>query len=343
MPYTSNLWLSNATHRVFGWKEILEEWDQTLNIPTEVKRVKDNLCAATDPDDEYSPRLSQFLTYLNYEQEGIAWFLYACISIRWMYGDVRTDYIRSLVDEIEDLDAYFPNFPAFPQGMTIRQFVEANLSGNELEEVQMMPPLVAVSPTYETPTRPTRNARADYSYAQRSPFRPLARSPLTQPVPEVRRKTLSSVTATLSQRFEALEQAALEEKEEREAKAKAKAKAKQVLQSAVQIHLIRNKDESKDDIIKITQNSSDSYNIVYLDQDANVKSKTLNVPRDAVINSLSMTLRLLTIDEEPFQSVQFTIPAMPTIIVTPSNLTSQTRDLIYDSVEATMNYWPACA
>jgi hypothetical protein len=336
MPYTSNLWLSNATHRVFGWKEILEEWDQTLNIPTEVKRVKDNLCAATDPDDEYNPRLSQFLTYLNYEQEGIVWFLYACITMRWMYGDVRLDYIRSLVDEIEDLDANFPIFHAFPQGMTIRQFVDANLSGDELNEVQMMPPLVAVSPEYETPRRPTRSARADYSYAQqpirRSQFRPI--SPLTQPVPEVHRKTLSSITATLSQRFEALERAALEEKESRD--------AAQKLKLAVQIHFIRNKDESNDDIIKITQNSSDSYNIVYLDKDASVKSKTLDVPRDAVINLLSMTLRLLTIDEEPFQSVQITIPSMPTIILSPKNITSQTRDLIYESVEATMNYWPTC-
>jgi hypothetical protein len=52
---------------------------------------------------------------------------------------------------------------------------------------------------------------------------------------------------------------------------------------------------------------------------------------------------MLTVDEEPFESVQFTLPSMPTIMVSPENLTSQTRDLIYDSVEATMAYWPVRA
>ena len=107
--------------------------------------------------------------------------------------------------------------------------------------------------------------------------------------------------------------------------------------------MIRSMNGSDDDVLTISQLSADSYNISYNDKQANLKSKTLAVPRAAVISFLSMTLRMLSVDDEPFESVQFTLPSMPTILVSPENLTSQTRDLIYDSIEATMNYWPVCA
>jgi hypothetical protein len=92
--------------------------------------------------------------------------------------------------------------------------------------------------------------------------------------------------------------------------------------------------------VSIFQKSADLYTIVYVDQQASLKSKTRDVDRAGVVRFLSMTLRLLTVDEEPFHSVQFTLPAMPSVMVSPKNLSSQTRDLIYDSVEATMNNWP---
>ena len=322
---SSNLWLSNATHRVFGWTELLEEWNQSLQVPVQVKRVQDNLQAATNPDGTHNPRLTQFLTYLNYEQEGIAWFLYECISIRWMYDAVPLSYIRSLVDEIEDLDAAFPLFPGSPYNYTIREFVEANLNADELDTVQMLPPLVQ-EPVYQTPTR---SVRADYSYAQRAPFPPLRRtSRLSQgqthaPVPQVRR--------TLSQQFDDLYASA----------APAPAPAPQKI--SIEIRFIRSLKGSDDDVVTITPASADSYNIIYRDKQADVKSATLGVPRAAVVKFLSMSLRMLTVDEEPFESVQFTLPSMPTIMVSPENLTSQTRDLIYDSVEATMAYWPVRA
>ena len=134
----SNLWLSNATHRVFGWKELLEEWNQTFQLPAQAKRVQDNLQSATNPNGTHNPPLSQFLTYLNYEQEGIAWFLYECVSIRWMYNEIPLNYIRGLVDEIENLDANFPLFPGSPHNQTIREFVNANLNADELDQVQML-------------------------------------------------------------------------------------------------------------------------------------------------------------------------------------------------------------
>jgi len=343
----SNLWLSNATHRVFGWKELLEEWNSTKQLPVQAKRVYDNLKAAIEPNGTHDPSLTQFLTYLNYEQEGIAWFLYECISTRWMYDTIPLNYIRNLVDEIEDLDAHFPVFPGSPYTQTIRQFVEANLYQDELDQVQMLPPLVSQeyeccdttnSQSYETPTRPSR---AEFSYAQRAPFAPLRRTaPVSQTrVPRVQRsvplasevpvapevplaqRSVPQVTRTLSQQFEELS-------------------VPKELKQAMQVRFLRSKKGSDDDVVSITQNSADSYNIIYQDKHASVKTKTLAVPRAAVMNFLSMTLRMLTVDEEPFVSVQFTLPSMPTILVSPKNLSSQTRDLIYDSVEATMNFWP---
>lgn len=329
---TSNLWLSNSTHRVFGWKQLLADWDTSFQVPVQVKRVQDNLSAATDPDHEHDPHLSQFMTYLNYEQEGIAWFLYECISIRWMFSSVRSsvrnDFIRSLVDEIEELDGYFPRFPGSPRLQTIREFVQENLSADELAYVEMMPPLIAED-QYQTPAR---SARADYSYAQRAPFPPLRRTsriseaqvptrPQAQPQAEW---NVPQVRCNLSQQFETL--AARKDKK-----------------LSIEVRFIRSKENSDDDVVSITQVSADSYNIIYRDKQADVKSKTLAVPRAAVMNFLSMTLRMLTVDEEPFASVQFTLPSMPTILVSPKNLTSQTRDLIYDSVEATMDYWPTRA
>jgi hypothetical protein len=51
-------------------------------------------------------------------------------------------------------------------------------------------------------------------------------------------------------------------------------------------------------------------------------------------------LRMLTIDEKPFEYLQVSLPSMPTILLKPQNLTSQARDLIYDSMEMTMDDWP---
>ena len=331
----SNLWLSNATHRVFGWKELLEEWNASLEIPVQVKRVYDNLKAAMDPNSMHDPRLSQFLTYLNYEQDGIAWFLYECISTRWMHGTVPLNYIRSLVDEIEDLDAYFPLFPGSPRSQTIRECVQANLTQDELDDVQMLPALIPQEEEQEQYQTPTRPVRSDFSYAQRAPFAPLRRTaPVSQPqraVPQVQRavpqvqRAVPQVTRTLSQQFEELYS------------------EPPVQKMGIEVRFLRSKESSDDDVVTITQVSADSYNIIYRDKQASVKSKTLAVPRAAVMNFLSMSLRMLTVDEEPFASVQFTLPSMPTILVSPKNLTSQTRDLIYDSVEATMNYWPVRA
>lgn len=324
----SNLWTSNSTHRVFGWNDILEEWNETLETPNQITVAFDNLKAASDQEGFHEPPLSQFLGYLNYEQAGIMWLLYECITIRWMFGSIRVDYIRSLIEEIEDLDAYFPAFPGSPQTQTIREFVENNLDSDELDGVEMLPPLVAFAPA-PAPT-PVRSARADYSYAQKAPFIRRASSsfsPVSPPqLQRTSRFTTTEPTRSLSAQFDAL-----------------KNEVKVVVKPIIQFRFFRSDDKKTDDYVNITQKSVDSYNITYVDQDSNLKTRTMDVDRAGVINFMSLTLRLLTIDEEPFISLQVTLPSLPTILLTPRNLTSQTRELIYDSLDMTMDNWPTSA
>jgi len=291
----SRLWTPNSNVRVFGWTDILENWHDDLYMPSHVETLLENLKAACNPDSDYDPPLSQFLTYLNNEQPAIAWFLYEAITHRWMWTNIRLDYVRDLVDEIENLDGCFPRFPGSPwTSKTIRQWINENLSQEELDVVQMMPPLSAELPNPE-----------DYSYS--TPQR--SRSYIAPPAPQ----RLSRSYAVSDERY-----------------------------PAMMFLLQRDGDddnEQTDDKIYVVK-KDDSYSIKYTDGQAKFKFITNGLTRSKVISSISMMLRMLTIDEKPFQYLQVSLPSMPTILIKPHDLTSQTRDLIYDSMEMTFDDWP---
>jgi len=83
-----------------------------------------------------------YFTYMNEEQDGLKWFIYECVASSWMWNSApRVEYIRVALDLIENLDTPFPAFPGSPTG-TVRQFLTNNLTENQLDFVQMMPPLV---------------------------------------------------------------------------------------------------------------------------------------------------------------------------------------------------------
>ena len=302
------LWRSNSSHRVYGWNDILNEWNATLNQTPYVETVVENIRAATNQAGDHSPRLSQFLTYVNYEQEAVKWLLYEFIAIRWMWGSIRLDYVRGVLDEIDSLDSYFPAFPGSPS-CTIRQFVQSNLDEEELEYVQMLPALVPMTPVRSTPP-PLRRQSRTRAAADNSPIYP-----------------------TLSERFSA---------------AQTQIQAKR--SPPIMIRVIRSLEaKSKDDVIKITpnkaidENGEKLFTITYNDQDSSVNTKMKKMDEAAVLQYLSNFLRLLTVDEEPFESVQFTFPTLPTVLVTPKNLTSQTRELVYETVETMVANWPVWA
>jgi hypothetical protein len=150
-----SLWNRNTQNvRVFNWTELLEEWNDSLNMPRHVQTFINNLQAASrahhgDPADY---PLSHFLTFLNDEQDGLKWFAYEIVAMRWMWGESRLDYLRQLVDRIDHLDSGFPQFPGRPM-RSVREYLETHLSPEELEYVNMMPQLVPVRAQYTPPFR----------------------------------------------------------------------------------------------------------------------------------------------------------------------------------------------
>ena len=312
------LWRSNSSHRVYGWNDILSEWNATLNQAPYVETVIENIRAATNQDGNHSPRLSQFLTYVNYEQDAMKWLLYEFIAIRWLWGSIRLDYVRGVLDEIDSLDSHFPAFPGSPT-CTLRQFVVSNLDEEELEYVQMMPALVPMTPlrstTYAAPPA-LRRQSSTRAAGDNSPIYP-----------------------TLSERFASASASA---------PAPAQIQAKRV--PPIMIRVIRSLEANdRDDVIKITpkkatdENGEKLFTITYNDQDSSFSTKVKKMDEGAVLQYLSNFLRLLTVDEEPFESVQFTFPTLPTVLVTPKNLTSQTRELVYETVETMVANWPVWA
>ena len=290
----SRIWTSNSNTRVFDWQEILEEWHDYLVMPPYVETLIENLKAASNPDSEVHPPLSQFLTYLNNEQVGLVWLLYELVTHRWMWSTIRLDYVRELVDEIENLDGCFPRFPGSPwTGKTVRQWLIENLTADELEVVQMMPALEApeAESAYQTPPRVAR----------------VPRSYVAPPAPQ----RLSRSYTDTKPRYPAM------------------------------IFLLQREGEGEQGDDKICINKEgDSYILRYTDAQSNIKFMVSDLTRTKVIEKMRMMLRMITLDTKPFEYLQVSLPGMPTILLHPTDLSSQTRDLIYDSMESTMDEWP---
>jgi hypothetical protein len=285
----SNLWSPRQYSRIYDWASILEAWNRNLNMPQEVEIILTNLKEACNPDSTYEPPFEQFLTYLNNEQGAISWFLFEAITHRWMWSEPRLDYVKMLVDEIYNLDGYFPDFPGSPQKtQTIRAWLHENLGDEELDQINMMPPLIPFTP----PRRNSTQARRDTMHEKPS---------------EVCRNIWGG------EKF-----------------------------ASVEFRVTRNKDHTMDDRIRINKNNdgSSTYSVWHNDQESNIKTRATDMNEEQVMTFLSNTLRFLSIDESPFENLQVFIPNTPTILLTPGNLTSQTRQLIYDSVSATMENWP---
>lgn len=118
---------------IYDWASILSNWNNSQVVPGSVKRVLDVLHAATNPNAAQSPPLRQFLRYFNYpeETEGLYWCLYEAVSVRWMYGSIRMDYVSGLA-RLLNLDRPFPVFSGAPHTtQTVHQFLRENLTPDE--------------------------------------------------------------------------------------------------------------------------------------------------------------------------------------------------------------------
>ena len=158
----SNIWSVETQNRqVFNWESILSEWNNSLSMHPYVQTVIDNLKATSDPNSTTDFPLSHFIKFLNWERAGLTWFLYEVVSMRYMWGESRLDYVRELVamDEIE-LDRGFPSFPGSPKEYrTVRRFLRDSLNAEELEVVDMMPRLIAPQEDVEMESAPSTKSR----------------------------------------------------------------------------------------------------------------------------------------------------------------------------------------
>ncbi len=309
---------------VFGWTEALATWSRTGEQPLGVQRVLEHLKAASNPLDGADYPVTHFLKYLNYEQDGILWFLYECVAHSWMWGSPRLDYIEAVLNEVEDLEDGFPEFPNSPgDSLSVRQFLTTHLTEEQLDMVNMMPPLLR-DPSYQTPPAARNLSGPPPVHRVRKPsVRPVDaccwRMPVSGPVAPVAPPPPSPVAARRSVH-------------------------KEPSYAPFVVRAIRhNSSSSNDDVLTLRKEGEDRYSILFNDMESGVRNVMRDLDRTSVLNNFSIALRSLHLDDDPFKSVQILHPTLPTVLVKVENLRSYTRDLIYDSIESVMDNWPMTA
>ena len=110
----------------------------------------------------------------------------------------------------------------------------------------------------------------------------------------------------------------------------------------IQIRFIRrgSNDPNRDDILKLTKMGENTVRISYTEKneyDAFIDFLTVNYIQ--VIAYIYRTITLLTLDEDPFQSVQFFVPGYPTLMIGVDKLKEQTG-YILEMISNTMINWP---
>lgn len=140
----NRLWSSEQIRSITGWKDILKHWNDSLQVPYFVQEVLNNLRAASDPNQNHNPPLSDFLRFLGFEQDAYKWFVYEVLAISWMWGNKRLDYLRDVLPRLESLDSGFPLFPGCPHNTSIRSFLHNQLTDEEYRSV--MPSVRVASP-----------------------------------------------------------------------------------------------------------------------------------------------------------------------------------------------------
>lgn len=295
MTYYSsrNLWNNDSQiRRIFGWADLLREWNYTLTPSSYVTTVIDNLRATSDPSSRYEFPLSHFITFLNDEQEGLKWLIYEIIAQRWIYTNTPTEYLSELVHRV-DVDTGFPSFVGSPlSSKTVREFLEENLNQDELEDVEMIPRLVHPG---------------NYTYLANQ---------YNAPNPQINSTKTVTPPAAKTDKFPHLFQLRFLRPE----------------------HLKTN-EASEDTVVSIVKRKDETYNMHF--KDGSYKSIKTGLHREQLMRYLSVHLRSLVIDDDPYNSVQVMPPNAPSVLYHLERINSSaTRDLIYDSLEVSMEMWP---
>ncbi len=321
----SNLWsVDRQNVRVFNWREELENWSENLEMNPYVQTVVDNLHAACNPDDPHYFPLSHFRTYLTDEPEALKGFLYECVAMRWMWGNVRLDFVRGLMDLV-DLDTEFPTFVGSPLNLTIRQFLEQHLTPEEKDAVDLMPPLTRANNIRVTYTPAHRRRVVEMEVEEDSE---LAGRPSRN----------ASWPAGADQEDEDSE-----DEDEDEEESEATLEPRDDLPPFL-LRFLREKSpkrSSSDDIVRIRPSTQNGlYAVIFSDNDAKLK-REIYLPLQGVRRYVSAVLRSVNRDDDPFLSVQVEPPAAPSVLFETRKLTAEIRDLIYDHLELAFDSWPS--
>jgi len=112
----------------------------------------------------------------------------------------------------------------------------------------------------------------------------------------------------------------------------------------IRFHVVRDaKNSSQDDIITVRKESDETYSYTYTDKTSTSARKTwrhTDLSRTQVMGLLSNMFNLLNLDVDPYYGLQVLLPTSPSIMLKQKDLTSSTRDFLYDCVENVMDSWP---
>ena len=110
----------------------------------------------------------------------------------------------------------------------------------------------------------------------------------------------------------------------------------------IQIRFIRRgpADPSRDDILIVTKLGDNSLRVVYTEKNHyDSFTDLLTITYAQLVSYIYRTIQLLTLDEDPFQSVQFFVPGYPTLLLGVDKLKENTGNIL-EMISFTMLNWP---
>jgi len=105
----------------------------------------------------------------------------------------------------------------------------------------------------------------------------------------------------------------------------------------ITLHIIRSIGAANDDVITI-QKPGDLFLVTYKDCDSHFRY-SFDATRDQVIEYLYSILDMLRIDEEPFHSIQITLPAYPAINLKIGSLGEKTVKTVMKPIKRSLLTW----
>lgn len=110
------------------------------------------------------------------------------------------------------------------------------------------------------------------------------------------------------------------------------------------VYLTRSKkDSSKDDLIKVSPSTKNErlLTVYYKDKDSD-KNYSFDDTWDNVLVYLKRILMVLPFDSDPFYSVQFTLPAYPSVMIHVDDILDDDVliDTVFEMMKSVVDGWP---